>query len=225
MRDGPSSLKPLSTSKKRIRKRQKKDLSFWPFDDLTTSPSKPSTASKIATIATRKAEDIPASDLPKPAAAIKTGTMATSKAQEPPTTVPTIPKERIEKHTLRVTPQPKADLKEVEKAIRSIESPCGNVVWSSSTMKKPTRGSSGAATLEINVIYNDCSRRKNIPYLGRMACGGVNGETPSHHGTLSMDDVVGRVRGLAGLVAQCEVSTQLSWTVNAVSHGGRFCAS
>ncbi|KKY30677.1 hypothetical protein UCDDA912_g09379 [Diaporthe ampelina] len=202
MRDGPSCLKPLSASRKRIRKQKKKELTLSPFDDLLTIPL-------------------------EPIAAIESGTMAKPKAQETPTSGPTLPKEVIEQYTLSVTPRPGAGLEEMEEAIRAIESPCGNVVWSSSWTKKPTRGG-GPVTLEINVIYNDCGHRRIIPYScrkNRIVHGATHWDLPPHGEALRMKDVAGHVRGLADLVAACEVVARKSWELNAVSHGGTWHAS
>jgi hypothetical protein len=249
MRDGPSSLKPPSSRRKRTRKRKKEELTFWPSNELLTSLHKSSAAIKIATTATSKAAEIPVSSPNKPTAAAntskmatimvqdtpfsgqakpeiatKTGAMATGKAQDSPATAPSVPKELIEQHALSIRLQPGVGLKEVEMTIRSIESPCGNVVWSSSRVRKP-QGGKGPATLQIIVIYNDCSRHKTMPYAcRRMRNIPRRGFSPSHE-TLTMEDVVGRVRGLTKLVAACEVVARRSWAVNAVSHGGNPRAS
>lgn len=241
MRDGPSSLKPQSSRKKRIRKRKKEELTFWLFEDLIASPLKSSAAVKIAKMGPSKAEEIPISRPNKPSTATNTGKMTaislmaedmpSTDAKKPTSTtntrlmttsqVPGLPKELIEQHTLTIRPQLGARLKEVEKAIRSIESPCGNVVWGSSRTRKPT-GGKGPATLEINIIYNDCSHHKTMPNACFMMRAIQQGS--SSHETLRMEDVVGRVRGLTKLVAACEVVSQNSWAVNAISGSGSACA-
>lgn len=238
MRDGPTCLKPLSASRKRIRKRKKKELTFSPFDELLASPPQPTAATKTGTMGEDTIQETPASGPAKPTKAIQTVAMATSKVQEATikagkavrkakeTSIkgPTIPKELIEQYTLSVTPQPGTGFEELEEAIRAIESPCGNVVWSSSWTKKPTRGS-GPVTLDIEVIYNDCGHRRTIPYScrkNRIVHGTTSWDLPPHGETLRMKDVVGHVRGLADLVAACEVVARKSWALNAVSHGGTW---
>lgn len=193
-------------------------------------------------MAKHKAQEPPASGPSKPNAAIKTSKTAPHKARETtskvqkagrkaketPTKHSTLPKELIEQHTLRVTPHGGADMEELEEAIRNIKSPCGNVVWSQSWIKQGTTGS-GPATLDINVIYNDCSGHRTAPYScrkNRTAYGAAPGRgLPPHGGALSVEDAVRRVRGLDGLVAACEVVARRSWAVNAVSHGGDWRAS
>lgn len=248
MRDGPSSLKPQSSRQKRIRKRKKEELTFWPFEELIASqlnsraaiktaemapskaeeipisrPNRPSTAAntgKMTTISLM-VKDMPSTDAKKPKTATNTGLMATSQIQEQPTTAPGLPKELIEQHILIIRPQLGVGLKEVDNAIRSIESPCGNVVWGSSRTRKPT-GGKGPATLKINVIYNDCSRHKTMPNACFMMRA-IHRDSSSHE-TLRMEDVVGRVRGMTNLVAACEVVAQNSWAVNAVSSSRSACA-
>lgn len=268
---GPTCLKPLSSSRKRIRKQKKDELTYWPFEDLFTSPpksttrvtkaramakdkagktatsgpSKPSAANKNGTMAASKVQKTPAAGLTKPAGAIQAGAKATSQiqdaakkageatnkaktAKETPTVSSTLPKELIQQHTLSVTPQAGTDMEELEEAIRNIESPCGNIVWSKSWIKQRTQGS-GPTTLDIIVIYNDCSRhRKPIPYScrkNRIAYGATNWDLPPHSEALSIEDVVRHVRDMDDLVAACEVEAWRSWAVNAVSHGGNWQAS
>lgn len=228
-RDGPSCLKPRSSSRKRIRKRKKNELTPWPFDD----PKPTTTAIKTSTMAKDKTKEAPASGPSKPSAATKTGE-STSKVQKAnrmskgtQINPSTLPKDLIEQHTLSVTPQAGADMEELEEAIRSIESPCGNIVWSESWIKKRTRGG-GPATLDINVIYNDCSGHRTAPYScrkNRTAYGAANGDLPPHGEALSVEDAVRHMRGLDGLVAACEVVARRSWAVNAVSHGGDWRAA
>lgn len=207
MKDGPTTLKPQTTRRKRIRKPKKEELKPWPFDFLLASPAKPTTAKK-------------------------TGKMAKDKAQETAATCSSLAKEFIEQHTLIVTPRAGADLEELEDAIRDIESPCGNVVWGECWVKRRTRtqrgGPGAAVTLEISVIYNDCRGRRRIPYScrkNRIAYGASTWDLPPHREALTVEDVVRHVRGLDGLVAACEVVAQRSWAVNAVSHGGNWGAS
>ncbi|KAI7783196.1 hypothetical protein LA080_012120 [Diaporthe eres] len=223
MRNGPTALKPLPASRKRIRKQKKNELKSWPFDDLFASPTKSTaTAVKTGTMTKDKIQETPTGGPSKPNAATKTSTMAASKVQKKPTTGPTLPKELIQQHTLSITPQAGADMEELEEAIRNIESPCGNVVWSESWIKKRTRGS-GPTTLEINAIYNDCSGRKTIPYScrqNRIVYGATKWDLPSHSDALKMEDVVRHVRDMGDLVAACEVVARKSWAVNAVSHLG-----
>lgn len=193
-------------------------------------------------MAKHKAQGPPASGPSKPNAAIKTSKTATSKARETvskvqkagrkakeaPTNHSALPKELIEQHTLSVTPHAGADMEELEDAIRNIKSPCGNVVWGQSWIKKRTTGS-GPTTLDINVIYNDCSGHRTAPYScrkNRTACGAAGGrDLPRHGEALSVEDAVRRVRGLDGLVAACEVVARRIWAVNAVSHGGDWRAA
>lgn len=204
-----------------------------PFDDLFASPPKATTAAartvKAGTMAKGKVQKTSNGGPSKPSGATKTGTMAASKAQKKPAAGPTLPKELIQQHTLSVTPQAGADMEELEEAIRNIESPCGNVVWSESRVKERTRGSSGTpTTLDINVIYNDCSGRRTIPYScrqNRIAYGATSWDLPSHGDALKMEDVVRHVRDMDDLVAACEVVARRSWAVNAVSHGGYGGAS
>lgn len=177
-------------------------------------------------------QDTPTSGPFKSSAATKTATMADSKAQKTPTSGSTLPKELIEQYTLSVTPHAGADLEEweeLEEAIRNISSPCGNVIWSSSCIKERTRGS-GPTTLDINVIYNDCSRHhcKTVPDSCRknsIAYGAKNWILPPHGEALRIEDVVRHVRDMDDLVAACEVLARRSWAVNAVSHGGNWRAS
>lgn len=248
MRDGPSSLKPQSSRHKRIRKRKKEELTLWPLEELIASqlnsraaikipemapskaeevpitrPKKPITAANMGKMTTISlmAKDMPSTDAKKPKTATDTGLMATSQIQEQPTTAPGLPKELVEQHTLIIRPQLEVGVKDVEKAIRSIESACGNVVWGSSRLRKPT-GGKGPAMLEINVLYNDCSRHKTMPNACFMMRA-IHRDSSSHE-TLRMEDVVGRVRGMTNLVAACEVVAQKSWAVNAVSGSGSACA-
>jgi hypothetical protein len=247
MSRGPSSLRSSSSIKKRIRKRQKHELTSWPFGELvkeslrstetikgatvatckvdkpaTSGLDKPTTTVDTSRPETIKVQNTPQSDQMKPLTGTKTTTMAMSKVQEPPlaATAPGLRKEHIEQHALRVLPQPGAAMQAVEKAIRSIESPCGNVVWSSSRTRRLGTGRTPAA-LEIKVIYNNCSRHKTMPF----ACRRMHGiprraSPPSQHETLTMQEVVARVRGLTELVAQCEVTALESCALNAVSYGG-----
>lgn len=223
MRNGPTCLKPLPAGRKRIRKRKKEELTSWPFDDLFASPPKPTTTTvKNGKMGKDKVQKASNGGPSKPSAATKTSTMATSKVQKTTTAGSTLPKELIEQHTLSVTPQAGADMEELEQAIRNIKSPCGNLVWSESWIKKRTRGS-GPTTLDINIIYNDCSGRKTIPYScrkNRIVYGATKWDLPSHGDALKMDDVVRRVRDMDDLVAACEVVARKSWAVNAVSHLG-----
>lgn len=223
MRNGPSALKPLPAGRKRIRKQKKNELTSWPFDDLFASPTKPTTAAvKTGTMTKDKVQETPTAGPSKPGGATKTGKVATSKVQKTTTAGSTLPKELIKQHTLSVTPQAGADMEELEQAIRNIESPCGNVVWSESWIKKRTRGS-GPTTLDINVIYNDCSGRKTIPYScrqNRIAYGATKWDLPPHSEALKMEDVVRHVLDMDDLVAACEVVARKSWAVNAVSHLG-----
>lgn len=270
-KNGPSALKPLSSSRKRTRKQKKDELTFWPFEDLFTSPhkptarvtktramgkdkaektatsgsSKPSAANKNGTMAASKVQKTPAAGLTKPAVAIQVGAMATSEIQgaakkageatnkakaanKTPAVSSTLPKELIQQHTLSVTPQAGTDMEELEEAIRNIESPCGNIVWSKSWIKQRTQGS-GPTTLEINIIHNDCSRhRRPIPYScrkNRITYGATNWDLPPHGEALSIEDVVRHVRDMDDLVAACETVAWRSWAVNAVSHGGNWQAS
>lgn len=224
MKDGPTTLKPQTTRRKRIRKRKTEELKPWPFDFLLASPVKPTTGKKTGKMAKDKAQETPANGAPKPKAA--------TKAQETTAAWPTLPKELIEQHTLSVTPLAGADLEELEDAIRDIESPCGNVVWGECWVKRRTRtgrgGPGAAVTLEISVIYNDCRGHRRIPYScrkNRIAYGAVNWDLPPHNEALTVEDVVRHVRGLDDLVAACEVVAQRGWAVNAVSHGGNWGAS
>lgn len=233
MKDGPTSLKPLTT-RKRIRKQKKEELKPWPFDFLLASPVKPAAtaATKAGKMAKDKAQEAPANGAPKPSAATKTGSHGAGRAQETAASGPTLPKELIEQHMLSVTPLAGADLEELEEAIRGIESPCGNVVWGECWVKRRTRtrrgGPGAAVTLEVSVIYNGCRGRRRIPYScrkNRIAYGAANWDLPPHGEALTVEDVVRHVRGLDGLVAGCEVVARRSWAVNAVSHGGNWGAS
>lgn len=271
-KNGPSALKPLSSSRKRIRKQKKDELTVWLFDDLFTSPPKPTTrVTKTRAMGKDKAEKTATSGSSKPSAANKNGTMAASKVQKTPaagstnptvalqagakatseiqdaakkareatnkaktaTTTPaissTLPKELIQQHTLSVTPQAGTDMEELEEAIRQIESPCGNIVWSKSWITQRTTGSGRPTTLDINVIHNDCSRhRRPIPYScrkNRIAYGATHWDLPPHRWALSVEDVVRHVRDMDDLVAACETVACGSWAVNAVSHGGNWQAS
>ncbi|KAG6359825.1 hypothetical protein INS49_010878 [Diaporthe citri] len=206
MRNGPTCLKPLPAGRKRIKKLKKNELTPWPFDESFASPLKATTTTttvKNGKMGKDKVQKTPTTGPSKPSAATKTGTMAASKVQKKPTTGPTLPKELIEKHTLSVTPQSGADMEELEEAIRKIESPCGNMVWSESWVKERTRGS-GPTTLDINIIYNDCSGRKTMPYScrkNRTVYGATKRDLPSHSDALKMEDVIHRVRDMDDLVA------------------------
>ncbi|KAK2606967.1 hypothetical protein N8I77_005683 [Diaporthe amygdali] len=207
MKNGPSSLKPMSTNRKATRKRDKKELAPLLTVDLPTGS-------------------------PEPTKSIDTLTMA-----EETTMHPSLPKETISHYTLSITPQLGADMTEIEDAISHIGSPCKSVVWSSSkkgTNKQRKGASNGAThgsgaapreTLEINLIYNDCSRHKTVPYScrkNRREYGTKHGSVPLHSKKMKIGDVLDHVRGMASLVAACEVVAKRSWALNAVSHGGMW---
>ncbi|KAI3393479.1 hypothetical protein diail_4200 [Diaporthe ilicicola] len=205
---GPSALKPISAITKTTTKQSKKDLKKLPFIESTTSPRKHT-------------------------AAIKTRAMAAEQTKEKPADGTTIPKQVIVQYTLRVTAKPGAKMNEVEEAIRNIESPCRNGIWSASETKKTQldgpAGSavngSGAAreeTLEINLIHNDCSDHDVAPWpckMNRLDYRIRNGVfPPPHREAMKIEDILGAVRGMTGLVASCEVMAEKSWSLNAVSH-------
>lgn len=193
----------------------------------TIVTNKPIAATSTGKMTSIKVQDTPFSGQTPPTAAPNTSlsTLATTKAQEPPTTWPSIPKALVEQYTLSVRPQPGASLEEIDKTIRSrIESPCGNVVWGSSRTIKPMGsggcgGGGGAATLEMDVTYNDCSRCDPLPHVCRWTLKVTGRGGSSHlHEPLRMKDVVLLVvRGMPELVASCEVVGRRSWAVNATS--------
>ncbi|KAJ0124684.1 hypothetical protein J7T55_006024 [Diaporthe amygdali] len=198
----------MSTNRKAIGKRDKKELTPLLTVDLPTGS-------------------------PEPTKSIDTLTMA-----EETTMHPSLPKETISQYTLSVIPQLGVDIMEMEDAIRNIQSPCQNVLWSSFEKQNNNKRRSGAAsttanrsgaapreTLEIKVIYNDCSRHKTAPYScrkNRREYGAKHGSVPLHSKTMKIGDVLDHVRGMASLVAACEVVANRSWALNAVSHGGMW---
>lgn len=208
-RNGPSALKPGLAIKKKTRKQSKKELKQSVLDTVTTSPSRTTTD-------------------------IEAQTMAADQVKEGSTHGSTVPKEIIVQYTLRITPQPGAKMEEMEEAIRNVESPCKNAIWSSFKMKHTQSNGpvgtfingSGAVrkeTLVINLIHNDCSHRAVIPYScrkNRQEYNAKHGNMPPHSEAMSIRDILGVVRGMTGLVATCDVVARRSWTVNAVSHRG-----
>lgn len=84
MRDGPTSLKPRSRQTKQTRKRKNEDLTLWPLEELIPNPPKSSAASKIATLASSKAQEKPTTASNTPVSTPSTGKMTTTKAQDTP---------------------------------------------------------------------------------------------------------------------------------------------
>ncbi|KAL1883920.1 hypothetical protein Daus18300_000028 [Diaporthe australafricana] len=208
-RTGPSALKPGSAIKKKTRNQSKKEPNQSALNISTTAPSEATTDTEART-------------------------MAANKAIENLTNGSTLPKEVIVQYTLRITPQPGAKMEEMEEAVRNIESPCKNAIWSSSKMKHtqsndpkgtPINGSGAARkeTLEINLIHNDCGHRTVVPYScrkNRQEYHAKHWRITPHSEAMKIREILGVVRAMADLVATCEVVARRSWTVNAVSHYG-----
>lgn len=198
----------MFTNRKATRKRDKKELTPLLTVDLPTGS-------------------------PEPTKSIDTLTMAGETTMHP-----SLPKETISQYTLSITPQLGVDIMKMEDAIRNIQSPCKNVLWNSSEKQNNNKRRSGAGsttvnrsgaapreTLEINMIYNDCSRHKTVPHScwkNRRAYEAKHSSVPLHSKAMKIGDVLDHVRGMASLVAACEVRAKRSWALNAVSHGGMW---